>query len=158
MSIVSEVNDGVKCEEFAEVIKIDEKRFGSTWRKLCGNRSRRRSTASWRLKPTSFAERSVTNEVLNGSIRVPVTMSGSSIPPPRVRRLHMTITTLCHRLQCLGWKPLHEARQSDGSWCVLATSCGHVILVLADSRQKAWSVACSMAMTFTREGFRGDHV
>lgn len=70
-----------------------------------------------------------------------------------VGRLHMTTETLCHRLQCLGWKPLDEKRQSDGSWCVLAVSCGHAILAFADSRQQAWSVACSMAMKLTRKGF-----
>ena len=33
MSIVSETNDGVKCVEFSEVIKIDEGKFKSSWSK-----------------------------------------------------------------------------------------------------------------------------
>lgn len=62
----------------------------------------------------------------------------------------MTTKTLCHRLQCLGWRSLDESRQSDGSWRVLAVSCGHAIYALADNRNQAWSMACSMAMKLTR--------
>jgi hypothetical protein len=65
----------------------------------------------------------------------------------------MTIETLCLRLQCLGWKKTVEGQQADTSWYVLAESCGHAILVLADSRQEAWRAVCLMALTVTRDGF-----
>ena len=62
----------------------------------------------------------------------------------------MTTRTLCHRLECLGWRSLDESRQLDGSWRVLAVSCGHAICAFADNRKQAWSMACSMAMRLTR--------
>jgi hypothetical protein len=65
--------------------------------------------------------------------------------------VHMTISTLCHLLECLGWRSLEEGQQFDGSWRVFVTSCGHAILARADSRQQAWSIACSMAMKIARE-------
>ncbi len=68
----------------------------------------------------------------------------------------MMTETLYHRLLCLGWKAIDEGRQLDGSWCVLALSCGHAILVFADSRQEAWSALCSMALKSTREGLVGN--
>ena len=61
------------------------------------------------------------------------------------------MTTEIQRLESLGWKPLGEERQKD-HWCVLAESCGHKIIVVADARDEAWVAACKMAMKLTREG------
>jgi hypothetical protein len=72
------------------------------------------------------------------------------MPPTHLfGRLPMTTKTLSHRLQCLGWRSLDESRQLDGTWRVLAVSCGHAILAFANDRNQAWSVACSMAMRLT---------
>lgn len=64
----------------------------------------------------------------------------------------MTVETLCHQLQCLGWQPLEEGRQSNGCWRVLTATFGHAILAYADNPQEAWSAACSMAMKVTLDG------
>ena len=64
----------------------------------------------------------------------------------------MTTEVLRHWLECLGWKPLDKGQQKDGCWCVLAMSCGHTVLVFADTHSEAWSAACSLAMKLTREG------
>ena len=56
------------------------------------------------------------------------------------------------QLECLGWRVLDEGRQEDGRYCVLAKSCGHYVIALADTRHAAWSAACSLAMKLTREG------
>jgi hypothetical protein len=56
------------------------------------------------------------------------------------------------RLELLGWKALDEGRQEDGRYRVLAESCGHYIIAIADTRRAAWSAACSLAMKLTREG------
>lgn len=66
--------------------------------------------------------------------------------------LRMTVKVLRHRLECLGWETLDSRRQPDGRWWLLATSCGHAIVALGDSREEIWSAACSMAMKMTREG------
>jgi hypothetical protein len=65
-----------------------------------------------------------------------------------------TTELLRQRLRGLGWKPLSDAQQAeDGSWSLIARSCGHTIVALADTRQEVWSAACLMAMRLTREGF-----
>jgi hypothetical protein len=64
----------------------------------------------------------------------------------------MTTMTPYQRLMCLGWEAIGDGRRSDGSWYVLATSCGHVILVHANNRREAWRAVCSMALKLTREG------
>ena len=65
----------------------------------------------------------------------------------------MLIVEMRHRLQCLGWKVLDDARQADdGSWWLNAQSCGHTIVALADNHQEVWSLACSMALKLTRNG------
>ena len=63
----------------------------------------------------------------------------------------MTTEVLRYRLEHLGWKALREGRH-DGRWCVLAASCGHFVVALANSRHEAWSASCAMAMKLTREG------
>ncbi len=61
------------------------------------------------------------------------------------------MTIEIQQLELLGWKPLGEERQED-RWCVLAESCGHAIIVFADTRNEAWATACKTAMKLTREG------
>ena len=63
----------------------------------------------------------------------------------------MTTELLLHQLACLGWKVLNEGQQADG-WYVLAASCGHTVLAIADTRRAAESAARSLAMKLTREG------
>ena len=43
---------------------------------------------------------------------------------------------------------------ADGSWWLIAQSCGHTLIALADTRQTVWLAACVMAMRLTREGYR----
>jgi len=52
------------------------------------------------------------------------------------------------KLECLGWKPFVGVQRPDGRWWQAATSCGHTIIALADTRREAWSTACAMALTF----------
>ncbi len=65
-----------------------------------------------------------------------------------------TISQSRHWLCCLGWKTREDGRQlRDGRWCVVARSCGHTLLALADAQEEAWSVACSLALKATRNGW-----
>ena len=57
-------------------------------------------------------------------------------------------------LESLGWHSIDEGRQEDGRYCLLAMSCGHFVIAFADSRNDAWSAACSLAMKLTREDLR----
>jgi len=66
----------------------------------------------------------------------------------------LTTEMMRQRLRDLGWRLLDDARQADdGSWWLIAQSCGHTIVALADTRQEVWSRACSMAMKLTRDGY-----
>ena len=56
------------------------------------------------------------------------------------------------RLECLGWKVISVAQADDGSWFLLAESCGHTIVSLADTKDAVWSLACSMALKLTMSG------
>lgn len=53
------------------------------------------------------------------------------------------------RLARLGWRALDAGRQEDGRYCVLAKSCGHLVISLADTREDAWLGACALAMKVT---------
>ena len=65
----------------------------------------------------------------------------------------LTTEMLRHQLRCLGWKPLGDAQQAeDGSWWLIARSCGHKIVALADTEHEVWLAACSTAMNLTRSG------
>jgi hypothetical protein len=65
----------------------------------------------------------------------------------------MTTDVIRHRLECLGWRILDDARQAeDGSWFLIAQSCGHNIVALAGTKREVWSAACAMAMKLTRSG------
>ena len=67
----------------------------------------------------------------------------------------LTTEMLRHRLCSLGWKILDDARQADdGSWFLIAQSCGHNIVALADTEQEVWLAACAMAMKLTRGAVR----
>jgi len=66
----------------------------------------------------------------------------------------LTTEMMRQRLRDLGWRLLDDAQQAeDGSWWLCARSCGHTIVALADMRHEVWSLACSMAMKLTREGY-----
>jgi hypothetical protein len=70
-----------------------------------------------------------------------------------VAGVRMTTDVFRHRLTCLGWKILDDARQAeDGSWWLIAQSCGHSIVALADREHEVWSAACSMAFSLTCRG------
>jgi len=63
----------------------------------------------------------------------------------------LTTEMLRHRLCSLGWKILDDARQAeDGSWWLIAQSCGHNVVALADTEHEVWLAACSTAMKLTR--------
>ena len=65
----------------------------------------------------------------------------------------MTTEMLRRRLLSLGWKTPDNAQQAeDGSWRLIARSCGHTIVALADAEHEVWSAACSTAMKLTRSG------
>ena len=64
----------------------------------------------------------------------------------------MTIETFHSRLRCLGWRARERGRQSDARWRVSATSCGLTIIVLAETRQEAWSIVSAAAMKITSGG------
>jgi len=66
----------------------------------------------------------------------------------------MPITKMRHFLTCLGWKTFHDGRGKDGRWCVCATSCGHTVIAIADTREDAWSAACSTAIDVTAPSLR----
>jgi len=72
--------------------------------------------------------------------------------PILFRGTGMTTDQLHHRLECLGWRVINEGRQEDDRYYVLAKSCQHYVIALADTRCAAWSAACSLAMKLTREG------
>ena len=63
------------------------------------------------------------------------------------------MATDIQQLESLGWKALDEG-QSDDRYYLLAGSCGHFIMSLADTRTEAWSAARSMAMKLTRGDLR----
>jgi len=66
----------------------------------------------------------------------------------------MLIAEMRHRIECLGWKILsNEKSLPDGCWRLIAQSCGHTIVVLADSPRETWSAACAMALKLTRNGW-----
>jgi len=64
----------------------------------------------------------------------------------------MTTRQLHHDLELIGWRTLGEGRLSGGRYCVLARSCGHYIIALADKQRTAFSAARNMAMKLTLEG------
>jgi hypothetical protein len=64
----------------------------------------------------------------------------------------MTSELLCYRLECLGWQLLSDGQQTDGRCWLLATSCGHTIVAIADNRDDAQAAACSLTMKLTRGG------
>jgi hypothetical protein len=65
-----------------------------------------------------------------------------------------TTEMMRQRLRDLGWRLLDDAQQApDGSWWLIAESCGHDIIALADTQLEVWSRACAMAMKLTREGY-----
>ena len=65
----------------------------------------------------------------------------------------LTTEIMRQRLRALGWRLLDDAQQAqDGSWWLIARSCGHTIVALADTQHETWSLACSTAMKLTREG------
>jgi hypothetical protein len=65
----------------------------------------------------------------------------------------MTTDMFRHRLCSLGWKILDDARQAeDGSWWLIAQSCGHNLVALADTEQEVWWAACWTAMKLTCSG------
>ena len=70
--------------------------------------------------------------------------------------IRMTTEALLHRLECLGWKLLAGGQRPDGRWWQTATSCGHTVVALADTRHEAWSAACAMALNLTRNGLAHD--
>jgi hypothetical protein len=64
-----------------------------------------------------------------------------------------TTEMLRQRLYWLGWKTLEGAKQAeDGSWYLIARSCGHTVVALADTQHETWAAACAMAMKLTRSG------
>jgi hypothetical protein len=63
-----------------------------------------------------------------------------------------TTEMMRQRLRDLGWRLLDAQAAQDGSWFLLAQSCGHTIVALADSQREVWSAACALAMKLTREG------
>ena len=65
-----------------------------------------------------------------------------------------TMEMLRQRLHNLGWKTDDDGqRADDGSWWLVATSCGHIIVALADTQNEVWSAACRLAMRLTREDY-----
>ena len=63
----------------------------------------------------------------------------------------MTADVFRHRLECLGWQTVGDAQEAeDGTWSLVAQSCGHNIVALADTEHEVWSAACSMAMKLTQ--------
>ena len=65
-----------------------------------------------------------------------------------------TTDMLRQRLRGLGWKTRDDAEQAlDGSWWLIAESCGHTIVALADTEYEVWSAACLTAMRLTREDY-----
>jgi hypothetical protein len=60
------------------------------------------------------------------------------------------MTTEMLQLRHLGWQTIDGGqRLKDGRWCLLAMRYRETIIVLADSREEAWSVASSMAVRLT---------
>ena len=65
--------------------------------------------------------------------------------------VRMTTDVFRHRLCSLGWKILDDARRAeDGSWWLIARSCGHNVVALADTEHEVWLAACSTAMKLTQ--------
>jgi hypothetical protein len=62
------------------------------------------------------------------------------------------MTTETQRLELLGWKALDEGRNEDGRYCVLAESCGHIIISFAPTRNDSWSAVCDLALRLTMKG------
>jgi len=55
---------------------------------------------------------------------------------------------------CLGWKAIYHGGQ-NGRWSVCAASCGQTVVAIADTREEAWSAACSTAFNVMRERREG---
>lgn len=68
--------------------------------------------------------------------------------------LGVGMTTEQHRLTSLGWRALDEGHGEDGRYRVVAHSCGHYVMSVADTREKAWAAACSLALKITCGGLR----
>ena len=79
----------------------------------------------------------------------PTRMRTPAISEATEKGVKLTVTT---QLELLGWRVLDEGRQEDGRYCLLAKSCGHFLIALADTRNQAWSAACSKALRLTWEG------
>jgi hypothetical protein len=63
-----------------------------------------------------------------------------------------TTEMMRQRLRDLGWRLLDAQAAPDGSWFLIAQSCGHTIIALANTQHEVWSGACAMAVKLTREG------
>jgi hypothetical protein len=61
----------------------------------------------------------------------------------------MLTRVLRHRLECLGWKTFGAQQAEDGSWFVVARSCGHTLVALANTENEVCSAACSLSLKLT---------
>jgi hypothetical protein len=65
--------------------------------------------------------------------------------------MELAMISLHHRLESLGWRVI-ETGWCDARYRVVAKSCGHRIIGIANTASEAYVATCRMAMKLTRNG------